>query len=156
MEDEMKCSEEGCDRDVLARGMCGMHYQRWDKKRDPERFREYDRRFLERNRERLREEARRRYLENPEKEIRLSRQRTVRRKYGLTLEEYESILAGGCSICGAHGPGMAMDHDHANGMVRDALCGNCNNGLGRFKDDPERLRAAANYLERHRKDTKES
>ena len=90
-----------------------------------------------------------RYRKNPEINIETARRSRVRKQYGLTLEEYEARLAEGCSICGEHGPRMAMDHCHATGKVREPLCANCNNGLGRFFDKPELLRAAADYLERH-------
>ena len=73
-------------------------------------------------------------------------------KYGLTRDELAALLAqhGVCAICqtdkwGKKGP--QIDHDHVTGAVRGVLCSNCNNGLGRFKDDPARLRAAAAYLE---------
>jgi hypothetical protein len=56
-----------------------------------------------------------------------------------------------CAICGAP-PGekrLAIDHSHATGRVRSLLCISCNNGLGRFKDDPALLRSAADYLDQH-------
>jgi hypothetical protein len=54
-----------------------------------------------------------------------------------------------CQICGRFGPAVA-DHCHATGAVRDWLCVSCNAGLGMFRDDPEALREAARYLERHK------
>lgn len=72
--------------------------------------------------------------------------------YGLTADELTALLAQHekCAICqtddwGKRGP--QVDHCHATGKVRGILCINCNNGLGRFADDPIRLRAAATYLE---------
>lgn len=77
--------------------------------------------------------------------------------YGLTVEEYENMLerqGGVCAICGSGEWGGTkhrvphVDHDHETGKVRGLLCGDCNFGLGKFKDDPDRLRAAISYLER--------
>jgi hypothetical protein len=75
--------------------------------------------------------------------------------YGVTPEEYEAKLAalgGQCAICGSgEWPGKGnrphTDHDHETGRFRGILCGNCNNALGMFGEDPARLRAAAAYLE---------
>lgn len=74
--------------------------------------------------------------------------------YGLTKAELELLLKqhATCAICqtdhwGKKGP--CVDHDHATGKIRGILCGSCNQGLGRFSDDPTRLRAAAAYLEAH-------
>lgn len=50
-----------------------------------------------------------------------------------------------CVICGSN-ENLTVDHDHSTGMVRGALCNNCNLGLGHFKDDPELLELAALYL----------
>ena len=76
--------------------------------------------------------------------------------YGVTPEQTAAMLAAQanrCAICEAEfGSGrnaVHMDHDHTTGKVRALLCGPCNNGLGLFKDDPARLRAAAAYLEAH-------
>lgn len=50
-----------------------------------------------------------------------------------------------CVICGDDGP-LVVDHDHQNGEVRGMLCNHCNRGLGHFRDDPELLEFAAEYL----------
>jgi hypothetical protein len=36
--------------------------------------------------------------------------------------------------------------EQASGAVRGLLCGNCNKGLGLFKDSPERMVKAAKYI----------
>lgn len=43
--------------------------------------------------------------------------------------------------------GAYVDHCHETGVVRGLLCHNCNFAIGYMKDNPQRLRAAANYLE---------
>jgi hypothetical protein len=76
----------------------------------------------------------------------------LKRKYGITLADYEAMLAaqaGGCAICGApepDGQSLHVDHCHDAGAVRGLLCFRCNAGLGQFDHDGERLAAAAAYL----------
>lgn len=82
--------------------------------------------------------------------------RSACRTLGLPFEE---VLAAWeahgrtCDIC--HKPAedekgrrLAIDHDHETGEFRGFLCGSCNTGMGLLSDDPARLRAAADYLER--------
>jgi hypothetical protein len=76
----------------------------------------------------------------------------LRRKYGLTLVEFESMYrdqAGVCKICGnpeTAGRCLAVDHCHETGAVRGLLCTNCNQGLGKFHDSIDTLIAACIYL----------
>jgi hypothetical protein len=80
-----------------------------------------------------------------------SRTYHLKRRYGITAKEADTMLAeqgGLCAICRA-APAAHVDHDHATGRVRQLLCFNCNGGLGQFKDDPTMLREAARYVERH-------
>lgn len=75
-----------------------------------------------------------------------------RHRYGLTKEQALAALAlkgADCDICGAE-VDLGYDHCHAAGHHRGWLCDPCNLGLGKFGDDPDRLRAAAAYLERPR------
>ena len=84
------------------------------------------------------------------------------KKFGMTLDDYQRMhdeQAGLCACCGRPEQAvrggkemwLAVDHCHSTGRVRGLLCTNCNNGLGRFRDDPSLLRRAAEYLERHMK-----
>ena len=76
----------------------------------------------------------------------------------MTPGDYDAMLAaqdGVCDLCGAAEPDsykrrFYIDHDHHSGAVRALLCGACNMGIGQLKDDPALLRAAADYIERHR------
>lgn len=72
----------------------------------------------------------------------------VKRYAKLNEWAYREMLeqqAGCCAICGSPDP-QAIDHDHVTGDVRGILCTRCNTGLGKFMDDPELLRVAAQYL----------
>jgi hypothetical protein len=80
-----------------------------------------------------------------------SRTYHLKRRYGLTVEEADALLAaqgGVCAICKT-APAVHVDHDHATGAVRALLCFNCNGGLGQFKDNPLALHAAAYYVQAH-------
>lgn len=83
-------------------------------------------------------------------------------KYGLTPEAFAAKLAaqgGRCPFCphDADPPAVwDVDHDHSccvgqqtcGGCLRDLLCHKHNLGLGYWDDDPAKLRAAADYIER--------
>lgn len=69
------------------------------------------------------------------------------RKFGCPDEVVRALVAEGqCTICGNDGPRLCVDHDHKRGVVRGLLCMNCNQGIGKFKDDPELLEFARIYL----------
>lgn len=71
------------------------------------------------------------------------------KRYGTTTAQMLALTAPGatCDICGSDKPDH-VDHDHSTGTVRGYLCGQCNVGLGMFKDSADSLRGAIRYLER--------
>lgn len=81
---------------------------------------------------------------------RVKRYRTGEHK--AEVQRLVSAQGGQCAICETSDPGMRgwhIDHCHASGRTRAALCGRCNIALGYMSDSPARLRAAAAYIERH-------
>lgn len=76
------------------------------------------------------------------------------RTYGITLEQYDELLArqdGLCPVCMRPSTEfpvrLAVDHDHKTGEVRGLLCNYCNHRLVGRHRDPELLRRIADYLE---------
>lgn len=79
-----------------------------------------------------------------------------KRTYQVSVEEYDRLFAeqgGCCAICKgkpSRTKHLHVDHCHETGRVRGLLCDSCNLGLGSFKEDPERVTKAADYLRRWR------
>lgn len=80
----------------------------------------------------------------------------LKKKYGITIEDYDRMLEsqnGRCTICGTKTPGGSgcfhIDHDHETNQVRALLCSKCNQALGLFQDDPTICLKAAEYLEKY-------
>ena len=89
-------------------------------------------------------------LENPEK----SRNSTLIRKYGITLEDYNKMLKlqnNKCLICLRDFIKFKgnVDHNHKTGKIRGILCPTCNRVLGLFKDDINRFQRAIDYLKKN-------
>lgn len=80
----------------------------------------------------------------------------LKHQYGLSIEEYQQMAKEQkekCYICGNeanyNGKPLYVDHCHNSGKVRKLLCQHCNSGLGMFKDNPELLIKAADYVKEH-------
>ena len=99
------------------------------------------------------------------KDYNKSRQRKYQLKYnyGITEEDYNFMLqqqGGKCAICSSDKPTgkwkvFAVDHCHHTNVIRGLLCNECNRGIGLLGDDSQRLRAAANYLDKTNEERKE-
>ena len=96
----------------------------------------------------------------------MNRAQHLKAKYGISLDDYAIMLEnqdGRCAICGTEDPGNStyfhVDHDHdccpsrytCGQCIRGLLCHGCNNGIGRFMDNAQALRAAAAYITRNKR-----
>lgn len=98
-------------------------------------------------------DARKAWKRSP-KGKRCARNVQLKAMYGITLAEYEAILAlqnGVCAICAKPGSnlkkGLHLDHNHVTGKNRGLLCGSCNTRLVSALEDPLLEKAQA-YLVR--------
>lgn len=87
-----------------------------------------------------------------------SRRQKLKDRYGITPEEYDTILTSQgnrCACCRSPNPGHSrgwrVDHNHTTGKVRGIVCNACNLAIGFVREDPETLFQIAVYLRAHDK-----
>lgn len=89
----------------------------------------------------------------------------LKRLYGITVDQYESILNDQnqvCAICqsknsysrkykliGPEKTKFSVDHCHVTGKVRGLLCSRCNRALGLIGDNAESAQRMSEYLKKH-------
>jgi len=92
------------------------------------------------------------YKKRPSTDPNSDKNRRLKQKFGITLEQYEEILSkqnGLCAICSSTektGKRLAVDHCHKTGKVRGILCMKCNTSLGKINDDISILEKMIFYL----------
>lgn len=103
-------------------GSTATYYQQW-RLANPEKYKATQRARAERDR-------------SDPAAIRRKRCQALRRNYGITADQYDSMLAeqGGCAVCKAAPAGKPfhVDHCHTTGKVRGILCPACNWFLGKI------------------------
>ncbi len=109
------------------------------------------------NRSKIREVKKKYKEEHPEKIKLATRECNLKKKFGITLDEYEALHIrqnGLCGICGlpetarfrGKVKNLAVDHCHKTSKVRGLLCQSCNTALGGTKDSIEILKKMIRYL----------
>lgn len=88
------------------------------------------------------------YSKNPAKVIQRTRENEIKRKYGLTWDEYQALLIlqdNRCALCSTETPGgqgsWHVDHNHETGDIRGLLCHRCNTSLGTWENFQKKLGA---------------
>jgi hypothetical protein len=118
---------------------------------------EYSRRWYRKNRKRVVAQRKAYRLAHPDRV--LANQLRCQKLYGLryrrtklaklyhtSVEHIDRLLKiKRCGICGSRKQ-LGIDHNHKTKKVRGRLCSNCNQGIGRFRDNPILLSRAAEYL----------
>ena len=87
--------------------------------------------------------------------VNASRAYALKRKYGITPDQYEQLLRqqnGTCALCPkteeAEGKSLAVDHNHKTGEIRGILCSYCNHRVVGRHTDADLLRRMADYLDK--------
>jgi hypothetical protein len=126
---------------------------------DPKRDREYRRKWRAANPDKVKAQIlRSKLVKGGLGDPARHRRNALARTYRITEARYAELLlaqGGRCAICQTDkgndkGHALFIDHCHTTGTVRGLLCNRCNSALGYMADSPERLRLAADYLERAR------
>jgi len=129
---------------------------------------EYHKQYYLKNKEKILKKAKAKYYDNIEvtrkrnrgrirvyrklnpEDKKLQRNRHLKEKYNLTLDDYNQMFEqqnGVCAICGNPentNRMLAVDHNHNTDVIRGLLCFNCNTRLGWYEKQKENIN---NYLE---------
>lgn len=127
---------------------CERINQSTDKQRD------YHRRLKQTPKYREMAETYRKSVQHTTKYKEQARKNHLKRMYGLTPEEYNTMLeqqGGNCAICyDTLTDKCGVDHCHISGVVRGILCFSCNKMLGMARDSVDTLSNAIAYLTNNR------
>ena len=112
-------------------------------------------RYRNKNREKIKERLRLFVLNNPDK-IKLHRLKcSLKKRYKLTLDQYNEMYRkqeSKCGICGIHESKITkklnIDHNHKTGKARELLCQKCNVALSYFENFDSK--PFLEYLNKHR------
>lgn len=91
-----------------------------------------------------------------EEKKRRSKDARLRARYGITIEQFEAILAAQgnvCAVCKEPDKVFCVDHNHKTLKIRGIICLNCNlRVVGGARDQDWKLVNAAEYVTNHPSD----
>lgn len=90
---------------------------------------------------------------SPDEAKRKRKDYNLRKRYGITIEIFESILSAQgnvCAVCKQGDKVFCLDHNHKTLKIRGILCLNCNlRVIGGARDQDHKLINAAEYVQRN-------
>lgn len=94
---------------------------------------------------------------NPARIYAYQRKHHLKKKYGISVEDYNRTLlqqGGGCAVCGAMatdslGRKLSVDHNHATGKARGLLCSRCNRAVADLREDRKIAKRMVEYLTKY-------
>ena len=126
------------------------------RKNTKEKRRVWSGKWRESHKDKYREWIQKWRVDNPERTREIDEKATLKKRYGVTPEDYARMLeerGGCCEICGRSGAdckrNLCIDHDHLTGNLRGLLCVKCNLGIGYFGDNTTLLENAKYYLTKY-------
>lgn len=94
-------------------------------------------RYRSKNKEKIDAQKKLWKAKNKHKTYIYDRRKRLKKNYGLTLDDYNTMLLkqnNKCLICGEKAKkALAIDHCHSTNKIRGLLCGKCNTHLGWYE-----------------------
>lgn len=94
-----------------------------------------------------------RKAQHPYDRKRRTRNSNLKRKFGITIDEYDEMLfgqGGKCKICQVSYTTLSqelnVDHNHSTGQIRGLLCSKCNTLVGYLEKNKHLLEVAEFYI----------
>ena len=125
-----------------------------NKEKNAEYQKEYNKEYRKKNLEKLNINNKKWREANKEQDAVVMLKARLKRKYNLSIEEYETLIESqnnSCKVCGTHAKNnikgkLYIDHCHTTGKVRGLLCMKCNSALGLLNDDKTLVQKLIDYL----------
>jgi hypothetical protein len=126
---------------------CYNSKSRLEKQKHKEKYSQSNKIWRETNKEKLKSRVRYRDVD---------RNGELKRRYGISLEEYNNLLEEQnalCAICycsvAENKKALFVDHNHTTNAVRGLLCHKCNTFLSLAKENIDILSSAILYIKKH-------
>lgn len=143
------------------RGDCKKCFEKYRKKyfqENPNKRREYHKKWRDKNKEYVINKAKKYKKRNPIKIKFLNQRYWLKKAFNLTIEDYNNLLknqGNKCAICKTkfkklteqNIDRLCIDHNHKTEQIRGLLCTQCNLAIGNLKEKIQYFKNAIKYLQ---------